>query len=53
MATNRAVPSDTVLPHITYWDVARASAWLTAMLGFTEHYGTGYPARPVRRDVSG
>jgi hypothetical protein len=23
------------------------SAWLTAMLGFTEHYGTGHPARPV------
>jgi hypothetical protein len=46
MATNRSVPSDTVLPHITYRDVAQASAWLTAMLGFTEHYRYGPPGAP-------
>jgi len=34
---NRSVPPDAVLPHITYRDVAEASAWLTATLGFTEH----------------
>jgi uncharacterized glyoxalase superfamily protein PhnB len=46
MATNRSVPSDTVLPHITYRDVAQASAWLAAMLGFTEHYRYGPPGAP-------
>ena len=47
MVTNRSVPPDTVLPHITYRDVAEASAWLTATLGFTtEHYRYGPPGAP-------
>jgi uncharacterized glyoxalase superfamily protein PhnB len=46
MVTNRSVPPDTVLPHITYRDVAQASAWLTATLGFTEHYRYGPPGAP-------
>ena len=46
MASNRSVPADTVLPHITYRDVARASAWLTAAFGFTEHYRYGPPGTP-------
>jgi uncharacterized glyoxalase superfamily protein PhnB len=46
MVNNRSVPTDTVLPHITYRDVARASAWLTAAFGFTEHYRYGPPGIP-------
>jgi uncharacterized glyoxalase superfamily protein PhnB len=46
MVTNRSVPVDTVLPHITYRDVAKASAWLAAAFGFTEHYRYGPPGAP-------
>ena len=46
MVINRSVPPDAVLPHITYRDVAEASAWLTATLGFTEHYRYGPPEAP-------
>jgi uncharacterized glyoxalase superfamily protein PhnB len=46
MVNNRSVPADTVLPHITYRDVAQASAWLTAAFGFTEHYRYGPPGIP-------
>lgn len=41
MVTNRSVPTDTVLPHITYQSVAAALAWLTTTFGFTEHYCYG------------
>lgn len=47
MATkNRSVPVDTVLPHISYRNVAAASDWLTAMFGFIEHYRYGSPDVP-------
>jgi uncharacterized glyoxalase superfamily protein PhnB len=46
MVTNRSVPADTVLPHITYRDVAQAAAWLTTVFGFTEHYRYGPPGAP-------
>jgi uncharacterized glyoxalase superfamily protein PhnB len=46
MVTNRSVPAATVLPHITYRNVADASDWLTAMFGFTEHYRYGPPGAP-------
>lgn len=51
MVTNRSVPADTVLPHITYRDVAKASAWLTAAFGFTEHYRYGPPGAPTGAQV--
>ena len=35
MVTNRSVPADTVLPHVTYRNVAAASDWLTKAFGFT------------------
>lgn len=38
---NRSVPVDTVLPHVTYQNVADAAAWLTEAFGFTEHYRYG------------
>ena len=46
MVTNRSVPASTVLPHITYRDVAEASVWLAAVFGFTEHYRYGPPGQP-------
>jgi uncharacterized glyoxalase superfamily protein PhnB len=41
MLKNRSVPTDVVLPHITYKSVADALAWLTKTFGFVEHYRYG------------
>jgi uncharacterized glyoxalase superfamily protein PhnB len=38
---NRSVPTDTVLPHVAYRDVAEALAWLSKTFGFSEHYRYG------------
>jgi uncharacterized glyoxalase superfamily protein PhnB len=46
MVTNRSVPANTVLPHITYRNVAEASDWLAAVFGFAEHYRFGPPGMP-------
>ena len=43
MISNRSVPTNTVLPHVSYQDVAEALAWLTKTFGFTEHYRYGEP----------
>lgn len=48
MVRNRSVPTDTVLPHLVYRDVAAALAWLTATFGFIEHYRYGDPGGPVQ-----
>jgi uncharacterized glyoxalase superfamily protein PhnB len=47
MIVNRSVPADTVLPHISYQNVADAIAWLTRTFGFTEHYRYGQPGGPI------
>jgi uncharacterized glyoxalase superfamily protein PhnB len=47
MASNRSVPTDTLLPHIVYSDVTEAIDWLTKTFGFTEHYRYGEPGGPV------
>ncbi len=47
MLKNRSVPTDTVLPHVVYQDVAAAIAWLSKTFGFIEHYRHGDPAGPV------
>ncbi len=47
MIANRSVPTDTVLPHVVYQDVADAIAWLTKAFGFTEHYRHGEPGGPI------
>jgi len=47
MLKNRSVPADTVLPHITYHNVADALVWLTRAFGFTEHYRYGESAGRV------
>lgn len=41
MLRNRSVPTDIVLPHIVYQDVAAAAVWLAKTFGFTEHYRYG------------
>jgi uncharacterized glyoxalase superfamily protein PhnB len=43
---NRSVPTDIVLPHLAYRDVAEAIAWLTRVFGFVEHYRYGDPENP-------
>jgi hypothetical protein len=43
MLKNRSVPTDAVLPHITYENVAEAIVWLTGAFGFVEHYCYGQP----------
>ena len=41
MLKNRSVPTDVILPHVTYQDVAEALAWLAKTFGFVEHYRYG------------
>src|SRR5215471_20149226 len=41
MISNRSVPTDVVLPHIFYPDVAEAASWLAKAFGFSEHYRYG------------
>jgi predicted enzyme related to lactoylglutathione lyase/uncharacterized glyoxalase superfamily protein PhnB len=43
MIENRSVPTDTVLPHVSYQDVDEAIAWLGKAFGFSEHYRYGDP----------
>ncbi len=40
---NRSVPTDGVLPHLTYEDLSAAISWLTATFGFVEHFRYGDP----------
>ena len=41
MVKNRSVPVDTVLPHISYTQLAEAIDWLSTVFGFVEHYRYG------------
>ena len=43
---NRSVPTDIVLPHVVYRNVAEAITWLTETVGFSEHYRYGEPTEP-------
>ena len=47
MLKNRSVPTNVLLPHITYHNVADALVWLTRAFGFTEHYRYGEPSGQV------
>jgi len=40
---NRSVPTDIVLPHIAYQDLAKAIEWLGRVFGFEEQYRYGNP----------
>lgn len=44
---NRSVPSDTLLPHLTYRSAAEAAAWLGKAFGFVEYYRYGDPNQPA------
>jgi uncharacterized glyoxalase superfamily protein PhnB len=46
MQKNRSVPTDIILPHVTYQNVGAAIEWLTRVFGFTEHYRYGDPGNP-------
>jgi len=46
MITNRSVPANVILPHLTYHDLNAAIAWLTGIFGFVEHYRYGDPEKP-------
>ena len=48
MNPNRSVPTDTVLPHVTYQNLPEALAWLTRVFGFVEHYHYGDPISGVQ-----
>jgi predicted enzyme related to lactoylglutathione lyase/uncharacterized glyoxalase superfamily protein PhnB len=43
MIANRSVPTNTILPHVHYADVAQAVDWLATHFGFREHYRYGGP----------
>ncbi len=43
---NRSVPTDAVLPHLAYRNVAEALEWLTRTFGFAEHYRYGERGDP-------
>ncbi|HWY88003.1 MAG TPA: VOC family protein [Gemmataceae bacterium] len=43
MLTNRSVPVDTALPHVTYKRLPEAMDWLSRTFGFVEHYRYGDP----------
>ena len=45
MLRNRSVPSDIVLPHVTYKNLAEAIDWLAEAFGFVEHYRYGDPVQ--------
>jgi len=43
MIENRTVPTDVVVPHVVYGDVAEAIGWLHRAFGFEEHFRYGEP----------
>jgi uncharacterized glyoxalase superfamily protein PhnB len=43
MLKNRSVPTDTILPHLTYQNLEEAIAWLRRSFGFKEHFRYGDP----------
>jgi uncharacterized glyoxalase superfamily protein PhnB len=45
---NRSVPTTTLIPHLVYRDVSKASAWLSRVFAFTEHFRYGNPVSGVQ-----
>ena len=45
MQRNRSVPTDSVLPHVVYRDLAKAIEWLTETFGYVENYRYGIRSR--------
>lgn len=48
---NRSVPVDTVLPHVTYKNLAEAIDWLISTFGFVEHYRYGDPVQGAQLHI--
>jgi uncharacterized glyoxalase superfamily protein PhnB len=44
MIRNRSVPTNILLPHITYKDLPAAIQWLNRAFGFVEHFRYGGPS---------
>jgi uncharacterized glyoxalase superfamily protein PhnB len=40
---NRSVPTDSLLPHVAYQNLAEAVEWLSRTFGFVEYYRYGEP----------
>jgi uncharacterized glyoxalase superfamily protein PhnB len=53
MLANRSVPTDTVLPHVTYKNLPEAIRWLTGTLGFVEDYRYGDPVSGAQIHLGG
>jgi uncharacterized glyoxalase superfamily protein PhnB len=51
MLKNRSVPTDTVLPHVTYTDLSKAIDWLTSTFGFIEHFRYGNPVQGAQLHI--
>lgn len=51
MLKNRSVPVDTLLPHVTYRDLAAAIDWLTSTFGFVEHFRYGNPVQGAQLHI--
>jgi uncharacterized glyoxalase superfamily protein PhnB len=53
---NRSVPTNVLLPHIAYRDLAGAVKWLSKVFGFEEYYRYGNPESPagvmIRRECA-
>ncbi|MGA3045806.1 MAG: VOC family protein [Terracidiphilus sp.] len=45
---NRSVPSDILLPHVSYQDPAAACDWLKRFFGFEENYRYGEPVSGIQ-----
>jgi uncharacterized glyoxalase superfamily protein PhnB len=45
---NRSVPSDSVIPHISYQNVVEACEWLIRVFGFREAFRYGEPVSGVQ-----
>jgi len=46
MQSNRSVPTNVLVAHVVYRDVAEAIAWLSPAFGFAEHFRYGNPSHP-------
>ncbi|MGA9669539.1 MAG: VOC family protein [Terracidiphilus sp.] len=45
---NRSVPSDILLPHVSYQNPAEACEWLKRLFGFEENFRYGEPVRGIQ-----
>jgi uncharacterized glyoxalase superfamily protein PhnB len=45
---NRSVPTDILLPHVSYQNPVEACAWLSRVFGFSENYRYGDPVSGIQ-----